>query len=107
MPVLKEKIARETAKAIAGVFGTLDEAKKESSEVADKSGESAEQAVQKKDQLSKDLRLKQLAHFSPEENRPPRRPGRRRSRVPHVRGDEPSWAMNSMLVGLCSPRAWG
>ncbi len=60
---LKEKPAREAAKAMAAVFGKLDDGKGDKGADAEPAGE---QEAAESNAL-KDLRLKQLAHFSPEE----------------------------------------
>lgn len=59
---IEEKSAREWAKAIAGVFGKLKNPKKESKK--DKDAD----AKPRRHEMTEDLEIEQLAHFSPEEH---------------------------------------
>ena len=63
---LKEKPARDAAKAMAAVFGKLDDGKGDTGGEGESAGEQDAESKTAKD-LFKDLKLKQLAHFSPEE----------------------------------------
>ncbi|GAB6036464.1 type I-E CRISPR-associated protein Cas7/Cse4/CasC [Fundidesulfovibrio butyratiphilus] len=66
LPPLKDKPAREAAKAIAEVFGKLDAAKPDKD--ADKEAAPDPSAgAQAEAQPLRELKLKQLAHFAPEE----------------------------------------
>jgi CRISPR system Cascade subunit CasC len=69
---IKDKAARESAKAIAEVFGKLDAGKTDKEDTLDKGDAPDQDADSSKkepaeDESLKQLRLKQLAHFSPEE----------------------------------------
>ncbi|MFP5222630.1 MAG: type I-E CRISPR-associated protein Cas7/Cse4/CasC [Acidobacteriota bacterium] len=63
---VKEKTAREAAKAIAEVFGKLDGGKPEKGDAPEPEAD-ATQPEPQEDKGLKELRLKQLAHFAPEE----------------------------------------
>jgi CRISPR system Cascade subunit CasC len=68
LDTVKEKTAREAAKAIAEVFGKRDEGKQKEGDGKDPEAEAGEQEPQDdKARKDRELRLKQLAHFSPEE----------------------------------------
>jgi CRISPR system Cascade subunit CasC len=63
---VKEKIARDAAKAIAEVFGKLDGGKTEKGDAQVPEAD-APQPEPQEDKGLKELKLKQLAHFAPEE----------------------------------------